>query len=353
MSSKVRDISTISVRRERSPDVSADESGTVWVGPSPAPPAGVVGQPLDDIAVIVPVYMGKAVLRELCDRLVAALSSITDRFSIILVDDRSPDDAWPLIQELGRGDRRIRGIQLSRNFGQHYALTAGIDHARAKWYVVMDCDLQDAPEDIPVLYDKARDGHDMVVGARTRKEHSWHRRASSRLFYGVLRRLSGLEADSTQGNFRIFSDRVADGFRQIRERPRFFPATLSWMGFETATVPLQHHARKEGRSSYSLVGLLKCAVDTILVHTMLPLKAVAVFGLVMSVISMFLGIALALKKLIWGVPVDGWTSLIVAICVIGGLQMLMIGILGLYIGKNFEETKRRPLYLVREFSNFK
>src|SRR5215207_6894427 len=135
----------------------------------------------DEIAVVVPVYMGKAVLRKLCGRLVAALEPITPHFSIVLVDDRSPDDAWPLIQELGREDRRIRGVQLSRNFGQHYALTAGIDHARAHWYVVMDCDLQDAPEDIPLLYATAP-GSSTVSSTSSRASTStgaWATSASS------------------------------------------------------------------------------------------------------------------------------------------------------------------------------
>src|SRR3954451_24526759 len=141
----------------------------------------------DEIAGVVPVYMGKAVLRKLCGRLIAALEPITPHFSIVLVDDRSPDDAWPLIRELGREDRRIRGVQLSRNFGQHYALTAGIDHARADWYVVMDCDLQDAPEDIPLLYAKVRQGgFDAIAGVRAKEAHGFVKRHASR---SLLRRL--------------------------------------------------------------------------------------------------------------------------------------------------------------------
>ena len=145
----------------------------------------------DEIAVVVPVYMGKSCLRELCERLVASLSPITTRFSILLVDDRGPDNVWPLIGELGRGDPRIRGIQMSRNFGQHYAITAGLDHARARWYVVMDCDLQDAPEDIPRLYAKAQGRFDVVVGARAKEGHGYVKRHVSKLFYAAFNRLAG------------------------------------------------------------------------------------------------------------------------------------------------------------------
>ena len=181
----------------------------------------------DEIPVIVPVYMGKIFLRELCERLVASLELISKCFSIVLVDDRSPDDAWSLIQQLGQEDSRIRGVQLSRNFGQHYALTAGIDHADAHWYVVMDCDLQDAPEDISLLYEHALTGYDIVVAVRRKEGHGFLKRQSSKLFYTAFNILSGIELDWSIGNFRIFSDRVAAGFRQMREQMRFFPASLA------------------------------------------------------------------------------------------------------------------------------
>jgi polyisoprenyl-phosphate glycosyltransferase len=152
---------------------------------APGPVEALAGaRAKDEIAVVVPVYRGKAVLRKLCARLVAALETITPDFSILLVDDRSPDDAWPLIRELGREDARIRGVQLSRNFGQHYALTAGIDYAAARWYVVMDCDLQDAPEDIPLLYARAREsGLDAIVAVRAKEGHGFVKRHASRVFY--------------------------------------------------------------------------------------------------------------------------------------------------------------------------
>ncbi len=192
----------------------------------------------DEIAVVVPVYMGAAVLRKLCTRLIAALEPITPDFSIVLVDDRAPDDPWPLIRELGREDSRIRGVQLSRNFGQHYALTAGIDHALANWYVVMDCDLQDAPEDIPLLYAKVREGFDAIVGVRRKEGHGFAKRHVSRVFYRAFNLLAGFELDWSVGNFRIFSDRVAEGFRQMREQMRLFPASLNFMGFTVGTLEL-------------------------------------------------------------------------------------------------------------------
>ncbi len=305
----------------------------------------------DEIAVVIPVYQGKAVLRQLSRRLVAVLSTITNDFSIVLVDDRSPDDAWPVIQALGREDKRIRGIQLSRNFGQHHALTAGIDYARARWYVVMDCDLQDAPEDIPLLYSKAREGFDAVVAVRAKEGHNSVKRWTSRLFYTMFKLASGIDADWNVGNFRIFSDRVAAGFREMREQLRNLPAGLSWMGFEVASIPVPHHQRPVGKSSYTYWKLFRLAGNTIVAHSQMPLKVTALIGLLIAVISFIAGLIIVARVLIWGSSITGWASLIVSVFMIGGAQMFITGIVGMYVGKCFEEAKRRPLYFVRATSN--
>lgn len=308
-------------------------------------------RPLDEIAVVVPVYQGKTILQELCHRLVASLSMIADDFSIILVDDRSPDNVWPLIQTLGRGDKRIRGIQLSRNFGQHHALTAGIDYARARWYVVMDCDLQDAPEDIPLLYRKAREGFDVVVAQRDKEGHDAAKRWSSRLFYAIFKWASGIDANWNVGNFRIFSDRVAVGFREMREQLRNLPAGFSWMGFDVGSITLPHHQRPVGRSSYTFRKLLRLAGNTIIAHSQMPLKITALLGLAIALLSFVAAFVIVARVLILGDSVAGWPSLIVSVFMIGGVQIFLTGIVGLYVGKCFEEAKRRPLYFVRATSN--
>jgi len=314
-------------------------------------PSQPQGRTMDEIAVVIPVYMGKSVLRQLCERLLQSLSQLTDRFSIVLVDDRSPDQVWPLIVELGRKDARIRGVQLSRNFGQHYALTAGIDYARANWYVVMDCDLQDAPEDIPLLYDKARQGFDIVVAQRRKEGHGFIKRHSSKLFYSGFNLLAGVDLDWSVGNFRIFSNNVANGFRKMREQMRFFPASLNLMGFDVATVPLPHHSRAEGTSSYTLKKLIVLAGDTILAHSQTPLKIAATFGLVVASLALLAGGWIAIGALIWGTRITGWASLIVSIFVVGGVQIFITGVVGIYVGKSFEEAKKRPLYFVKAVSN--
>jgi polyisoprenyl-phosphate glycosyltransferase len=305
----------------------------------------------DEIAVIVPVYMGKAILRELCARLVVALTSITECFSIILVDDRGSDDAWPVIQQLGREDKRIRGIQLSRNFGQHYALTAGIDYSRANWYVVMDCDLEDAPEEIPLLYRKAKEGFDIVVAVRRKDTHGAVKRLTSRLFYAVFNFLAGADLNSSMGNYRIFSESVADGFRQMREQLRFFPASLSLMGFETVAITVEDRVRPQRKSSYGSRKLVSLAGNTILAHSQMPLKIAAMLGFIIATLSLLAGVAIFMRALIWRSVVPGWASLIVVVFIVGGVQIFITGIVGIYVGKSFEESKRRPLYFIRDMSN--
>src|SRR5262245_45525498 len=306
---------------------------------------------LPEIAVIVPVYNGRPMLEELCHRLVESVGGITRNFVIGLVDDASPDNPWPLICELGEQDARIKGLRLSRNFGQHYALTAGIDVARAHWYVIMDCDLQDAPEDIPLLYSKAIEGYDLVAGTRRKEGPGLIKRYSSRLFSALFRVLSGVQLDWSVGNFRIFSDTVAEGFRSMREQMRFLPASFEWMGFNPVYVHLPHHERGEGRSSYTVGRLFKLAMHTILAHSQTPLKMVAGFGLVMSIITLLIAIVFFSRALMFGTEVVGWASLFVTMLFIGSMQIALMGVLGIYIGKTFEEAKGRPLYFVRDSVN--
>jgi hypothetical protein len=215
----------------------------------------------------------------------------------------------------------------------------------------MDCDLQDAPEDIPLLYRKASEGFDVVVGVRNKEGHNAAKRLSSRLFYTVFNLASGIDLDWSVGNFRIFSDRVAAGFREMREQLRFLPASLSWMGFEVSSIVLPHHNRPFGKSSYTYRKLLRLAANTIVAHSQVPLKFTALVGLVIAALSFIAGITIVARVLIWGASVTGWASLIVAVFMIGGVQIFLTGVVGLYVGKSFEEAKRRPLYFIRATSN--
>ena len=230
-------------------------------------------------------------------------------------------------------------------------MTAGIDHALAKWYVVTDCDLQDAPEDIPLLYEKAIEGFDIVVGRRLKEGHGFFKRHSSKLFYGLFNLLAGIDLDWSVGNFRVFSNNVAEGFRQMREQMRFFPASLSLMGFEVGIVQLPHHARREGISSYTLRKLVSLAANTILAHSQTPLKIAATLGLIIAFCALLASAWIAIDALVWGTQITGWASLIVSIFVVGGVQIFITGMVGIYVGKSFEEAKKRPLYFIKDTSN--
>lgn len=298
------------------------------------------------ISVVIPVYKAEGCLHELYRRLRTSLETITPDFEIILVEDCGGDRSWAIIVELARVDPRVKGIQFSRNFGQHYGITAGLDHCNGDWVVVMDCDLQDQPEEIPRLYAKAREGYEVVLARRGRRQHSLLKRLSSRLFYSTLNYLADMRYDAEVGNFRIVSRKVVICYRQMRENLRFFGGLVDWMGFPTASVDVDHAERYAGETSYSFARLWKLGIETIIAYSDKPLRLAIRFGFLMSMASFCFAVKIALDALTIRSPVMGWSSLIVSLYFLGGLIILLLGILGLYLGKTFDETKRRPLYIV-------
>ena len=238
-----------------------------------------------DISVVSPVYCCADCLRTLCARLDAALATTGASYEIVLVDDASPDAAWPVMRELAAADPRIKAISLSRNFGQHYAIAAGLEHARGRWVVVMDCDLQDRPEEIAALYAKAREGYDIVFAEREVRQDGWFKRNSSRAFIALLNWLSGADYDYRTANFGIYGRAVVDAVRSMGDRARFFPVMVRWTGFRRTSIPVQHDARADGGSSYTLRKLLKLALDIMLSYSDKPLRLVATAGIVISLIA--------------------------------------------------------------------
>lgn len=299
------------------------------------------------ISVVIPVYKAEKCLDELCARLDKSLCSINPNYEIILVEDCGGDRSWERILGLAKQDSRIKGIQFSRNFGQHYGITAGLDTTQGQWVVVMDCDLQDAPEEIPRLYAKAQEGFDIVLASRTNRQDSYLKRLTSTAFYKVLSYLADTEYDGSHGNFRIMSKTVVDNFKTMREQLRFFGGLVQWMGFSTSSLEVIHHERFEGQSSYTLKKLLKLATDTIIAFSDKPLRISIKLGFVMSFLSFSYGAYILMRALINGSTVQGWSSLIVSIYFIGGIIISMLGIIGIYLGKAFDQMKGRPLYIVR------
>lgn len=299
------------------------------------------------LSVVVPVYGCRECIVELCRRIDAAVApNISVDYEIVLVNDASPDLAWPTIQKLAANDSRIRGINLSRNFGQHCAITAGLDQSRGTWVVVMDCDLQDQPEEIPKLYSAAQDGYDVVVGIRQHRRDTLFKRATSRLFYRIFDYFTGTNVQNSIANFGIYSRRAVEGICMLREQHRSFGLFAIWVGFRRLEIPVAHAQREIGETSYTFRKLMHLAMDSILAHSNTLLWISVKLGLLISIASLLLGIWLIVRYLTWGVPLVGWTSLMVTIFFSTGLIIGCIGIMGLYIGKIFDEVKGRPLYII-------
>jgi dolichol-phosphate mannosyltransferase len=279
------------------------------------------------------------------------LEQITPHFEILLVNDCSPDNAWDVIRGLCRQDPRVKGINFSRNFGQHYAITAALDRVSGDWVVVMDCDLQDQPEEIAKLYRAAQSGYDVVFGRRALRKDRLFKRFSSRVFNWLLGLLMGQALDPSTANFGIYRRTVIDSYRQIREINRSFPMFIRWLGFTRTAIDVDHAERDQGRSSYTLSKLLAFALSNVVAYSNRPLTFSIYFGLIISCFSFVFAIYLICRYLIHGVPVAGWSSLIVSLYFIAGLLFANIGLLGLYVGKVFDEVKKRPLYVVQEELN--
>lgn len=299
------------------------------------------------ISVVIPVYRAEQCLDELYRRLKASLERISENFEIVLVEDCGPDGSWQVIERLAAADARVRGLQFSRNFGQHYGITAGLDCCRGDWVVVMDCDLQDRPEEIPRLYAKAQEGYDIVLARRGVRQDPVLKRATSWLFYKLFSYLADIEYDGETGNFRIMSKKVAENFSQMREQLRFFGGLVQWMGFPTASIEVEHAERFEGNSTYTFAKLWKLAAETIIAYSDKPLRLAVRFGFTMALFAFCYGIYILGRAMIYGSPIPGWNSLIVSLYFIGGIIISILGIIGIYLGKTFDESKKRPLYIVR------
>jgi adenylylsulfate kinase-like enzyme/glycosyltransferase involved in cell wall biosynthesis len=298
------------------------------------------------ISVVSPVYRAEGCVKELCDRLRSSLSSITNDFEIVLVEDRGPDNSWQVIEQEASKDPRIRGIRLARNFGQHRAITAGLDVASGDWVVVMDCDLQDPPEDIVKLYAKAIEGYSIVVAQFEERAESSFRQLISKVFWGVLSWFAGIRFDHRVGNFRIMSREVVESFRLYREQLRFLGGITSLMGFTTTSISLKRDPRFAGETSYSLRRLLAVATDIVMAYSDKPLKISVIFGLFIAGLSFCFGALILILRLAGIINVPGWAGVMVSLYLVGGLIIANLGVIGYYIGKIFDEAKRRPIYVV-------
>lgn len=299
------------------------------------------------ISVVVPEYRGENAVAELVARVEASLRTIVEDYEIILVNDASPDNTWLEIVKACTHNERVKGLDLSRNYGQHNAITAGLSYARGEWVVIMDCDLQDLPEDIPALYRKAQEAQvDMVQAKRMVKHVGWWKRFSSTAFHRTLDWLSGAETDPTIGNFGIYHRKVVRAMLAIPQQARGLQTLLSVVGFRGDFIEVEQAESARGGSSYSLHKLFAQAFNVILARTNKPLRMAVGLGLAMSVISFLLAIYNVIARLVGIIRLGGYTTTVFSIWFVGGLMLFVMGILGMYIGKIFDQVKGHPIYLV-------
>lgn len=290
-------------------------------------------------------------VHELVRRIKESVSNITDAFDIILVNDCSPDDSWSMILKECEEDSRVKGINLSRNFGQHNAITAGLSFSKGDWVVVLDCDLQDRPEEIPNLYNKAMEGYDIVYAQRLERNDKCLKRLSSSMFHAVFNFLSGANTDKSISNFGVYRKDVIDAYVKMPEHFRGFGSLVRYLGFKSTAIPVEHATRLEGKSSYSLQRLLKQAFSSIVSNTNKPLKIMIGMGFFIAAVSMLIALYNIIARLCGIISVPGFTTTVFSIWFVGGLIMTQLGVLGVYIGSIFDQVKGRPIFVVRDKVN--
>lgn len=301
-----------------------------------------------ELSVVVPVYGCRDCLLELYRRLTAQLAEITPDYEIILVDDRSPDGSWSVLKTIAAADGRVRAIRLSRNFGQHNAITAGLASSEGRWTVVMDCDLQDPPEDIAQLYEKARHGgYDLVLARRQSRAHSWLRLLLARAYFKLLNSFMGTRIDGSYGTFSILSRKVVDAYLSLGDRDRHYLFVLQWLGFEQGSVEFEQAARGSGRSAYTLGRLIRHAVRGVFFQTTNVLLYIVFLGFFLAAVGVLWALYLVYLIAV-AHPPPGYTSVMVATIIIGGFIIVSTGVTGLYIGRVFEQVKGRPMYVIDE-----
>lgn len=304
-----------------------------------------------DFSVVVPVYGCRDALPELYRRLVETLEQMGKSFELIFVDDHDKQNSWEEIFRICQQDKRVRGIKLSRNFGQIRAITAGLDNAKGDWIVVMDCDLQDRPESIPELYGKACEGFDVVFAKRVDRKDSALTKFLSKSFYKVYEYFTDGTYDASLCNFSISRRIVIQNYCKLREHNRGYTMFIKWLGFRQTAIELVGDERFSGSSSYSFSKKMNMAFELITAQSNKPLQLSIRIGFVISLIAFAFLTYTVLRQLLFNDGAAGWTSLIASIYLMGGIILAAIGIVGLYVGNIFTEVKNRPLYVIEEDVN--
>lgn len=302
-------------------------------------------------SVVIPVFEEADGVEQFHARLVPVMTALAETWEAVYVNDGSRDDSLRVLERLRRSDRRIALVNLTRNFGKEVATTAGLDHARGDAVIVIDADLQDPPEVIPALVDGWRRGSDVVYAQRRiRDGETWLKKLSAQLFYRLMHGIGEVEMPRNAGDFRLLSRRAVDALRQLRERHRFMKGLFAWIGLPSTAVQYDRAPRARGRTKWSYWRLWNLALEGITSYTIMPLKVATYLGLFVALLAVAFGGFIILRTLLFGNRVPGYPSLMAVILFMGGAQLVTLGVIGEYLGRVFNETKNRPLYLVERYT---
>ncbi len=300
------------------------------------------------ISIVSPVYRAEKIVENLVEEIQVAMEQLNLPYEIILVDDRSPDDSWSVMKSLSARYDNIKSIRLSRNFGQHPAIMAGLSKTSGEWVVVMDCDLQDQPKEIVNLYKKAIEGFEIVLARRAQRSDTFFKRLSSKIFSKVFSFFTDTQYNNEVANFGIYHRKVVVSILEITDYIKFFPLFVNFVGYKSTSISVQHAFREEGKSSYNFSKLVSLAFNTIISFSNKPLKMFVKFGMMISFISILFGAYNIYQALTHKIEVMGYTSLIVSIWFLSGVIITTIGVTGIYVGKIFDQTKNRPVFIIDE-----
>jgi len=312
----------------------------------------VTQTPRPTVSLVLPIYNEEDVIPELHRRLQEFLAALNLDAEVLFVNDGSRDRSMELLREIAEREPRYRILSFARNFGHQTAITAGVDYARGKAVVVMDADLQDPPEVVLRMVEKWREGFDVVYGRRGKREgETWFKLVTARAFYRLFAAMIPIEVPLDTGDFRLMSRRVVVALRELRETHRFVRGMVAWVGFRQAEVLYDRPGRFAGETKYPLRKMMRFAVDGITSFSVVPLRFSTYLGMLMSVASVVVVAYALLSKYAFRQTVPGWTAIVIIVAIFASVQLLMIGILGEYVGRIYEEVKRRPLYIVGDTVN--
>lgn len=300
------------------------------------------------ISVVSPIYKAEFFVEKLVSEIQKVMSVIDVDYEIILVDDRSPDNSWIRMKELSNSNPKVKSIRLSRNFGQHPAIMAGLSKAQGEWIVVMDCDLQDQPKELEKLYNKTIEGFDIVLARRAQRKDSNLKKLSSKIFSKVYGFFTDTKYDNEIGNFGIYNKKVIESILQVSDYIKFFPLFVNFVGYNSTSIEVEHASRESGSTSYSFSKLISLAFNSIISFSNKPLKIFVKFGIIISLLSFLVGTYYLYEAFTNRIEVIGYTSIIVSIWFLSGVIITTIGITGIYVGKIFDQTKNRPVFIIDE-----